>query len=66
MHEYKITAFDEIEFLKFVQEQKFEGYCHPNMPGGMLFVLKMDDETALSIKLKFRCKIFGKSQESDS
>lgn len=64
MHEYAIVPHDEeeIPFLRFVQEQKFDGYVHPNMPGGALYKLKLDEETATFLPLKFRLKVFGKSE----
>lgn len=68
MHEYKIIAFDEdeIPLLEYVQANKLGGFVYPNMPGGALFVLPLDDDTALHIRLKYRLKIFGKSSRSDS
>jgi len=64
MLEYSIVAHeeDEIPFLRFVKEQHFEGYVHPNMPGGALYKLKLDEETATFLPLKFRLKVFGKSE----
>lgn len=61
---YSIIAHDddtEMAFLKYVQDKKIEGYVHPNMPGGMLFKLNLDEELATLLKLKFTFKVFGRS-----
>lgn len=64
MHEYAIIAHeeDEIPLLKYVQENKLTGYLHPNMPDGALFKLQLDEETATFLPLKFRLKVFGRSE----
>lgn len=64
MFEYSIVPFNEEEapFLEFIKGKKFEGYAYPNMPGGTLYKLKLDEETATLLSLKFRLKVFGKSK----
>jgi hypothetical protein len=63
MLEYSIVPHEEeeIPLLKYLQEQKFQGYAHPNMPGGTLYKLMLDEETATFLPLKFRLKVFGRS-----
>lgn len=54
---------EEIPFLKYIKENKFEGYAFPNMPGGTLYKLKMNKETATYLKVKFRLKVCGESDQ---
>lgn len=51
---------EEIPFLMYVQENKINGYMHPNMPEGTLYILKLEEEAATFLPLKFRLKIFNK------
>ena len=64
MLEYSIIPHieEEIPFLTYIKEQKFEGYAYPNMPGGTLYKLMLDEEMATYLPLKFRLKVFGKSK----
>ncbi len=61
---YSIVAADndnEISFLRYVQQEKIDGFVHPNTPNGMLFKLVLDEELASLLRLKFRFKVFGRA-----
>lgn len=64
MHEYSVIPFDdeEINFLRFVKDSNLKGFAYPNMPGGTLYKVMLDKETATFVPLKFRLKVFGKSK----
>lgn len=58
---YRMKVPDELEisFLTFVQNNRdhINGQLYPNMPGGSVYHLQMDEEYAMLIRLRFGIRL---------